>query len=90
MLSYCWGYAFQDIIDTLTSFCSQSNLDVKRTYIWICAFCNNQHRVVDRAVPFDEFKEVFQRRVTGVGKVLAMMTPWNVSLKFLTPLIHFY
>lgn len=77
MLSYCWGYEFQDIIDTLTSFCARSNLDVKRTYIWICAFCNNQHRVVDRTVPFEEFKDVFQRRVTGIGKVLAMMTPWN-------------
>jgi len=77
MLSYAWGYKYDDIVDTLVNFCKENSLSTKTTYIWICAFCNNQHRVVERNVPFDEFRRVFKKRVEGIGNVLAMMTPWN-------------
>jgi len=77
MLSYAWSYKFKDIVDTLVSHCEENKLDKKRTYIWMCALCNNQHRVIDREVPFEEFHDVFQKRVKGIGNILAMMTPWN-------------
>ena len=77
MLSYTWGYTFRDIIDTLVSYCQDENLDTKRTYVWICAFCNNQHRVKDSTIPFETFQDIFGRRVHGIGTILAMMTPWN-------------
>jgi tetratricopeptide (TPR) repeat protein len=76
MLSYAWGYTYGDIVDTLVEFCNANNLSPKRTYVWICAFCNNQHRVVDGTVPFEDFKYVFKKRVQGIGNILAMMTPW--------------
>lgn len=77
MLSYTWGYKFKDILASLSQFCDDKGLDPKRTYVWICALCNNQHRVIDRVVPFEEFQEVFQRRVKGIGNVLALMAPWD-------------
>lgn len=77
MLSYAWGYTYKDIVDTLVKYCDDKGLDTKRTYIWICALCNNQHRVVERDVPFTEFKQVFHKKVRGIGHVLALMTPWN-------------
>jgi len=77
MLSYAWGYSFGDIVDTLVDFCKTNKLSTKSTYIWICAFCNNQHRVVERDVPFEDFKFVFNNRVKGIGHILAMMTPWE-------------
>ena len=77
MLSYAWGYSFGDIVDTLVDFCKTNKLSTESTYIWICAFCNNQHRVVERDVPFEDFKFVFNNRVKGIGHILAMMTPWE-------------
>ena len=77
MLSYAWGYKMRDIVDTLVDFCKTNDLDPKRTYVWICAFCNNQHRVVERNVTFEEFEDIFHKRVEGIGNVLAMMTPWD-------------
>lgn len=77
MLSYAWGYKIQDIVDTLINYCDRNDLDTKRTYIWICALCNNQHRVFKRNVTFQDFEQIFNRRVEGIGNVLAMMTPWD-------------
>lgn len=78
MLSYAWGYRVIDIVETLLAFCKENKLDPKKNYIWICCLCNNQHRVFEEEeVPFDMFQDVFNKRVTGIGNVLAMMAPWN-------------
>jgi len=77
MLSYAWGYLYVDIVDTLLAYCKDNKLDPKRTYIWICCLCNNQHRVVEKEVPFENFKYVFNKRVKGIGNILAMMAPWT-------------
>ncbi len=72
------SYKYIDIVDTLAGFCKDKNLDPKKTYVWICAFCNNQHRISDKGlVAFEEFQDIFQQRVTGIKNILAMMTPWN-------------
>lgn len=82
MLSYTWEYTIGDIIDVLTKYCTSNNLDQKKVYVWICCLCVNQHRVVERkkrgeVVPSDQFREVFYERVTKIGHVLAMMSPWT-------------
>jgi hypothetical protein len=59
MISYTWGHTIEDIIDILeTAFVARKKLDPKRSYMWICCLCNNQHRVVDckknnEEVPFE-------------------------------------
>jgi len=76
MLSYLWGYRIGDIIDCLEEYCTNNRMDPKRTYIWICCLCNNQHRVGEN-VPFDSFHTIFRDTVLNVGHVLALMAPWD-------------
>merc|ERR1712232_1183325 len=86
MLSYSWGYKIGDILDTLNVFCeSQPALTPKEVVVWMCCFCVNQHRVKEQQnsgdkVPFDEFKKTFSDRVLGIGKIIAMMAPWQEPL----------
>jgi hypothetical protein len=47
MISYTWGDTIKDIIDILEQFIDRKKLDPKRSYVWICCLCNNQHRVVN-------------------------------------------
>ncbi|CAB9496746.1 Hydra magnipapillata [Seminavis robusta] len=77
MISYSWGYCIGDIVDTLVSYCDEQNRDPKSTYIWICCLCVNQHRVQGEDVLPDELASIFGRRVTGIGHVLSMITPWK-------------
>lgn len=82
MLSYTWGYTIGDIIDTLIDFCESTKQSPKRTYVWMCCLCVNQHRVVDlrkegKVVPFSEFSTTFFKRVKGIKHVLSMMTTWD-------------
>jgi len=79
MLSYAWGYTIGDIIDSLEEYCTVNSIDPKRTYIWICCLCNNQHRVGEN-VAFDVFQTIFRDIVVGVGHVLALMAPWEKPL----------
>ena len=83
MLSYTWGYTIGDIIDSLDDFCKVKNRDAKRTYIWMCCLCINQHRVVeegkivkDDEKCFEVFQKIFHSRVTSIGEVVSMMYPW--------------
>ncbi|CAB9520143.1 Kinesin light chain [Seminavis robusta] len=85
MLSYSWSYAFGDILDTLVDFCRSQELDPKRTYVWICCLCVNQHRVVQQSkteqsgmlAPTVNFFAEFGQRVARIGHLLAMMSPWQ-------------
>eukprot|EP00797_Seminavis_robusta_P006229 Sro1414_g270680.2 (796) ;mRNA; r:19356-21743 len=91
MLSYSWSYTIGDIVDTLTDFCHSNGLDSKRTYIWICCLCVNQHRVVEGAAlketgvimpakPQVDFFALFGERVKRIGHLLAMMAPWKAPV----------
>jgi hypothetical protein len=83
ILSYTWNYRICDIIDTLVAHCeSNKDMDQKRTYVWMCCLCNNQHRAYEEKqnggnVPFDEFHEIFRTNVVNIGHVVAMMFPWD-------------
>ncbi|CAB9506175.1 Tetratricopeptide repeat protein [Seminavis robusta] len=86
ILSYSWSYTIGDIVDTLVEFCKSTGRDPKRTYVWICCFCINQHRVAKQkksrrsgTISPDavDFFTVFGDKVTGTGHLLAMMAPWH-------------
>lgn len=85
MLSYTWGYTIRDIVDTLQAHCQRTGSDPKKTYVWMCCVCINQHRVREmiaagETVPFETFQREFQRRVEGIGHVVAMMAPWRAPV----------
>eukprot|EP00931_Biecheleriopsis_adriatica_P028477 TRINITY_DN16968_c0_g1_i1.p1 TRINITY_DN16968_c0_g1~~TRINITY_DN16968_c0_g1_i1.p1 ORF type:complete len:685 (+),score=145.62 TRINITY_DN16968_c0_g1_i1:69-2123(+) len=82
MLSYTWGYTIGDIVASLKCYCNRHGLDPKRTYVWICAFCINQHRVQEalrrnELIPFEQFAEEFGGRVKSIRHILALMGPWH-------------
>jgi len=88
MLSYTWGYSLGDIVDALVEYCQRCNLDMRRTYVWICCFCMNQHRIQEAisrgdTVPFDTLAEQFSSRVRSIGHILSLMDSWR-SPRYIT------
>ncbi|CAB9505254.1 Kinesin light chain [Seminavis robusta] len=78
MLSWTWWYKVGDVVETLINFCEQRELNMKRTYIWICALCLNQHRIMGTAcADAFNFEENFRSHVLHIGHVIVMMTPWD-------------
>mmetsp|Transcript_11128 Transcript_11128/g.16882 ORF Transcript_11128/g.16882 Transcript_11128/m.16882 type:complete len:502 (+) Transcript_11128:582-2087(+) len=82
MISYTWTYEVGEIIETLERHCESSGEDPKRTYIWICCLCINQHRVDEqrengKTVSFEELKTTFSSKVSDIGHMISMMYPWN-------------
>jgi tetratricopeptide (TPR) repeat protein len=83
MLSYSWANSVEDIVNVLESFCSKNNLDPKRTYVWICCLCVNQHRVAETkksgkgSEPFDELKKIFESQVRNIPDTVALLSPWD-------------
>jgi len=82
MLSYTWGYAIGDVVGALVRYCEEHGLPLARTYVWICCLCVNQHRVKEavaagETVPFEDFRNAFESQVRGIGRVLALMAPWQ-------------
>jgi len=82
MLSYTWRYLVQDIVDTLMQYCISNVLEPKQTYVWICAFCVNQHRVREqrkRGVRMESkaWGHIFRSRVESIPTMVAMMEPWE-------------
>lgn len=65
-----------EVVPALMHFCECEKLNPKRTYVWICCLCINQHRVQDK-VPFAVFEKTFSGHVEQIGHVLALMSPWD-------------
>jgi len=87
MLSYTWGDSIADIVDTLVGYCQSDGLNPKKTFVWICCLCVNQHRVVEgnrrgEDVPFDEFQLAIEERVASIGHVISMIAPWQAPNYF--------
>ncbi len=75
MLSYAWGNSVDDIIDVLYRACMEKiKSDPKRTYVWICCLCNNQHRFGEEKT-YDQMQAIFKAKVIGIGVVVALMAP---------------
>eukprot|EP00035_Acanthoeca_spectabilis_P013741 m.257702 g.257702 ORF g.257702 m.257702 type:complete len:516 (+) comp15960_c0_seq4:111-1658(+) len=81
MLSYSWLYPITVILGALKHYCHDHKLDPKRTYVWICFVCVNQHRVTEaldssQPVSFQTLENLFTDKVVKVDRVLALMFPW--------------
>lgn len=48
----------------------------KGTYVWICAMCLNQHRIVN-AITSQQLASEFGTRVRAIGYILPMLEPWR-------------
>ena len=80
LLSYCWGYKYTDVIIALENWCKEEGRNPKRTYVWICALCVNQHDASAEVKTADFFKREFGERVKAIGTILPLMLPWDEPL----------
>jgi len=74
------GYTIGDIVDTLVDYCDSKRYDPKspkRTYVWICFLCINQHRIAGSKISTSEFELPFHGQVTAIGHVVCMVVPWE-------------
>lgn len=74
LLSYTWAYMLASVAGALAQWVEKSNRDPKRTYIWICSLCLNQHRMVKTLSP-EELSQEFGARVQAIGHILPMLEP---------------
>eukprot|EP00041_Stephanoeca_diplocostata_P039341 m.1615215 g.1615215 ORF g.1615215 m.1615215 type:complete len:2119 (-) comp25371_c2_seq7:1818-8174(-) len=77
LLSYCWAYKITDVVRALASWCTEEKRDPKRTYIWMCALCVNQHEASAEVRSTDFFKREFGERVKSIGLILPLLLPWD-------------
>ena len=46
--SWVWTYPMLTFLDALQSWADQHEVaPIEMTYVWICAFCNNQYRIME-------------------------------------------
>ena len=64
----------QSVADALQRWTELGNRDPKRTYIWICSLCLNQHRIIHQYSP-EELAAEFGPRVQQIGRILPMLEP---------------
>ena len=81
MLSYSWSYSCDDITASLLAYCHTADA----SFVWICCLCVNQHRVREaqakgQVVPFEEFRETFETRITSIKNMVALLCPWRAPV----------
>jgi len=64
---------YGDVITTLDEWAAATQRDPKRSYVWICSLCVNQH-TLDRVS--SSLAATFGPRVEQIGLLLPMVTPW--------------
>eukprot|EP00035_Acanthoeca_spectabilis_P015655 m.314236 g.314236 ORF g.314236 m.314236 type:complete len:1719 (-) comp16409_c0_seq16:107-5263(-) len=79
LLSYTWSYKLTSVANALRRWARSSGLDAKRSYIWVCALCLNQHRIPARVTP-EKLAAEFRPRVLTIGRILPMLEPWDAAL----------
>lgn len=77
MLSYTWKYNFLDVISSLDLYTEKSGQDPKRTYIWICCLCVNQH---DMEKSEESPAALFENKIISINTLLPLLTPWQNPL----------
>lgn len=77
LLSYTWGYRLASVAHALSRWSKKSNRDPKRTYMWVCSLCLNQHRIFKATVSPTDLADEFGARVRAIGYILPMLEPWR-------------
>ena len=74
MVADSWGYKVKSVADALHRWAERTERDPKRTYVWICSMCLNQHRIIKNLSP-EELAAEFGPRVQQIGRILPMLEP---------------
>lgn len=76
-LSWAWSYTLDTVTDGLRSWASHNYIDPAATFVWICAFCNNQYRTLDGSY---NLEDVFRPRLRACGRAVALLDTWDSPL----------
>jgi len=79
LLSYTWAYRLVSVANALERWTKNFGRDPKRTYVWVCALCMNQHRMPGYKTP-EHLANEFRPRVLAIGCLLPMLEPWDDAL----------
>ena len=85
LLSYSWGYRVAEVSAALSAWTERTGRDPKRTRIWLCSLCLNQHSFEGRVAVIGEpdadrseaLLKIFGDRVLAIGRILPMLEPWD-------------
>jgi len=59
---------------------SHSTDEPRNVFLFMCFFCNNQYRLlVDGKAGSDDLERVFESRLRGIGRVVALLDSWRDS-----------
>jgi hypothetical protein len=80
--SWVWSYPMLTFLDALTRWADKKQVDRATTYVWICAFCNNQYRIMNEknGDGAEDLETVFQGRMRACGRVVAVLDAWEQPL----------
>jgi hypothetical protein len=81
-LTWFWGLTATTVVSALVNHCQKKGLDRFETFVWQCALCNNQFRIEATKArgefeEFEPFKNMFEHRVRSIGRIVALISPWN-------------
>ena len=68
--------------DALGHWISSAALDPDETFLYCCFFCNNQYRILvdDGGHGAANLEEIFQGRLSKIGRVVALLDTWKKPL----------
>jgi hypothetical protein len=74
LLSYSWSYTLRHVCEALSEWSATHGRDPARVYVWMCALCLNQVRMVKVMTP-DWLANEFGPRVIAIGRMLPLLAP---------------
>jgi len=77
-LSWVWQYQLSVFIAAIRHWIVQESLDPNKTFLWVCFFCNNQHRLGESNA--DNLEEVFESRLKTIGHMVALLDTWRIPV----------
>lgn len=74
LLSNSWSNTLLHICEALREWCDTHSRDLSRVYVWMCALCLNQLRIVGAMTP-EWLADEFGSRIVAIGRILPMLAP---------------
>mmetsp|Transcript_13215 Transcript_13215/g.31330 ORF Transcript_13215/g.31330 Transcript_13215/m.31330 type:complete len:816 (-) Transcript_13215:79-2526(-) len=81
-LSWVWQYRLSMVQDGLRRWVGLSKAVPEETFLFMCFFCNNQWRILveKKCQGSDGLQDIFEGRLKGMGRVVALMDSWDNPL----------
>lgn len=87
ILNYNEGVSVADVVAALWDFCFFNNYDAKLIYVWAPFLCTNFHRLHGKSkknVSGVDLRYSLRKRITSIGRVLTIVSPWVQPQNFLS------